>query len=166
METKDIIQLTIQLCVVLFSFFLGRYTSYKSDRRMAMKEMNELFLKPFISLYENTHHAYALRIVDFPLEVQQDMISLLLDNKISLSPYLQSKIIDFDCMYSGYSETLKNNDPLSEDEMKEIEETFMKIYRKLEKQYKSNSRKLYCSYPKRIWYFICDIFYFFKWKLK
>ena len=122
MEPKDIIQLVIQLFVVLFSFFLGRYTNYKTDRRISMKEMNENFLKPFISLYENTHHAYALRIVDLSIDAQKQMMKLLLDNRVNLSPCLQQKIIIFDVIFSGYIQSLENKQELLEEEMEEIDD--------------------------------------------
>lgn len=44
----------------IITFFLGRYTSRLDDYRQGRKSLNEEFYKPFMSLYLNEHHAYAL----------------------------------------------------------------------------------------------------------
>ena len=166
MEQKEMIeffvQIAIQIIILIISFFFGRYSTYKSDCRNAIKELNENFFKPFISIYENEHHACALRIVDLSIDAQKQMMKLLLDNRVNLSPRLQNKIMIFDVMFSGYIQSLENKQELLDEEMEEIEQHFSKIYIAVEKQYKKNSRKIYCTLSKRIWYCICDAFYYTK----
>ena len=54
------------------------------------------------------------------------------------------------------------NAGVDKEEIKEIEQNFSKIYVAVERQYKKNSRKIYCTLSKRIWYCICDVFYCIK----
>lgn len=120
------------------TFFFGRYTSHLDDRRSAMKEINDTFYKPFLSLYKNEHHAYALFFTDLSVEVQEKIVALLLENCNRVSPYTKEKILKLDTCYSGYIEDIKSNNELLSEEKEYIECCFNKIYNYIERQYFKN----------------------------
>lgn len=139
------------------TFFLGRYTSHLEDRRNGMKDINETFYKPFLSLYANEHHAYALFFSDLSIDVQKKIVALLLDNCNRVSPYVKEKILTLDTCYSGYVEDIKAGKELLLGEKEYIEKYFNQINDYIEKQYQKNERKLYCSIFKRFLYAIQEI---------
>lgn len=143
----------------LIVFFLGRYTSYRDDQRKGMKELNDCFYRPFLTTYNDAHRAYAYYVSDLPLDVQERLVTLLINYQSSCSPKTSRDIMYFIAMYSGYSEEIKNGEALTSDEQDEIEKTFSRIYTEIDKLCKKNNRKLYCSVSKRIWYRIQECFY-------
>ena len=150
-------------CVVVIlssvlTFLLGRFTTYVDDRRKGMKEINDTFYKPFLSMYLNEHHAYALEFVDLPIEVQSEMVRLLLENADKLSPVIKQKIQELDMCYSGYVKILKKKKELLGEEKEDVEKIFSCIYQYIEKEYIRNERKLYCTFIRYIWYNILDCF--------
>ena len=155
-ERISILELAVTIFVPVFTFFMGRYTSYRSDCRKGMKELNSRFYQPFVTLYHNTRHAYAMNFVDLPLNVQAELVTLLLSNYECFSPFFKKKIDDLDQAFSGYSEELANGEKLLPDEEEFVEKVFESILASVTKQYKKNCRKLYCSIPKRIWYSVAE----------
>lgn len=96
-------ELVIVVVSSFVTFMFGRYTSYIEDQRVGMKDINESFYKPFLSMYLNEHHAYALYFVDLEYKVQKDIVKILLDNSNRVSPSMKRKIWDLDQCFSGYS---------------------------------------------------------------
>ena len=123
-ERISILELAVTIFVPVFTFFMGRYTSYRSDCRKGMKELNSRFYQPFVTLYHNTRHAYAMNFVDLPLNVQAELVTLLLSNYECFSPFFKKKIDDLDQAFSGYSEELANGDKLLPDEEEYVEKVF------------------------------------------
>ena len=149
----------------LIVFFLGRYTSYRDDQRKGMKELNDCFYRPFLTTYNDAHRAYAYYVSDLPLDVQERLLTLLINYQSSCSPKISRDIMHFIAMYSGYSEELRNGEKLTQADELAIEQQFQKIYASIDKLCKKNSRKLYCSVSKRIWYRIVEIGYWIKDRL-
>lgn len=149
----------------LIVFFLGRYTSYRDDQRKGMKELNDCFYRPFLTTYNDAHRAYAYYVSDLPLDVQERLLTLLINYQSSCSPKVSRDINDFIIMYSGYSQDIKNGEALTPDDKDAIEKTFGMIYTEIDKLCKKNNRKLYCSIPKRIWYRIVECGYWIKDRL-
>lgn len=144
------------LLIALLTFFLGRYTSYRTDCRAGMKELNEQFYRPFINLYQYTRHAYALYFVDFPLETQKELERLLLDHRIHMSLFLRYQIIEFDKIFSGIMKDIEANEMLAEEEKQYVEKRFNSIYNYVENEYKKNCRKLYCTWLQRVGYWLLE----------
>ena len=161
-------ELIIQVMVVLLSFLLGRYSTYRSDCRAGMKELNERFYQPFITLYENARHARAMWFVDLPIEVQRDMMKLLLEYRACCAPKLQRKILELDQPFSSYSEESKEGVYLSEqmstEDIEYIEKLFGEVYTLIDQQYQRNTRKLYCSWLTRVRYGIADLLCWYEYK--
>lgn len=150
-------EIILILITALITFLIGRWTSHLDDRRTGMKEIDKLFYKPFLSLYKNAHHAYALNFVDIDFEVQEQLIKLLLDIVEIVSPRLRLKIFELDQCFSGYSQNIEQGIEMLQDEIDYVEQHFGEIYDYIEKQYIKNERKLYCSEWKRMRYFMQDI---------
>ena len=144
--------------ISILLFFLGRYTSYKDDRRKGMKEINECFYLPFITTYDNARRAVALYTSDLPIDVQEELYELLIKHQYCCSPRLRKKIMFFSVTYTGYSENIKAGKKLSDDENEFIDKSFFEIYNIIERKLIKNSRRLYCSLPKRFLYLLSDIF--------
>lgn len=149
-------ELSIAMLTAVLTFFLGRYTSRCADRRQGMKDIDESFYKPFISLYTNAHHAYAFYFVDLPLEAQDEMVKMLLENRKRVAPWIESKILDFDQCYSGCRKQMEEHKEILDEEKIYVERIFSTIYEYAEKQYAKNERKLYHSIPERIVYKISE----------
>ncbi len=154
---KITMEIILILITTFITFLVGRWTSHLDDRRIGMKEIDTQFYKPFLSLYKNTHHAYALNLVDIDFEVQEQLIKLLLDNVEIVSPRLRLKIFELDQCFSGYSQDIAQGIELSQEEKDFVEQYFGNIYNYIEKQYIKNERKLYCPGWKRVSYFLQDI---------
>ena len=167
-DNTTMAELIIQVMVVLLSFLLGRYSTYRSDCRAGMKELNERFYQPFITLYENARHARAMWFVDLPIEVQRDMMKLLLEYRACCAPKLQRKILELDQPFSSYSEESKEGVYLSEqmstEDVEYIEKLFGEVYTLIDQQYQRNTRKLYCSWLTRVRYGIADLLCWFEYK--
>lgn len=167
-DNTNTTELIVQVTVVFLSFLLGRYSTYRSDCRVGMKELNTQFYQPFISLYENARHARAMWFVDLSIEVQRDMMKLLLEYRACCAPKLQRKILELDQPFSSYSEEAKEGVYLSErmsiEDVEYIEKLFGEIYTLIDQQYKRNTRKLYCSWLTRVRYGIADLLCWFEYK--
>lgn len=137
-------------------FFLGRYTSYREDQRKGMKEINDNFYRPFITKYNSLNKGYATWTSGLPLDEVGELVELLITYKECCSPFLARKIDDFTMIYSGYSLQIKAGKEITDEENRCIEDCFVYIYGTIEKQLKINSRKLYCSLPKRCLYWVVD----------
>lgn len=118
-----------------------------------MKDINETFYKPVISLYWNAHHACAYYFVDLPMEVQNKIIVLLLENQKRVPPWIEREIKNLDQCYSGYREEMEQ---IIEEEKKFVEESFHKIFRYVENQYARNERILYHTVFERLSYRISE----------
>lgn len=157
------VEIILQVVILLLSFVFGRYSTYRSDCRAGMKEINAQFYQPFITQYENTKHACAMWFVDLPMDVQSDMMKLLFEYRACCSPKLQQKILELDQPFSYYSTKLNEDVPVSEqmslEDVKYIEKVFGEVYTLIDKQYKRNTRILYCSWFTRLRYRITDLWY-------
>lgn len=149
----EIILIEITACI---TFLTGRCTSHLDDYRTGMKEINNSFYKPFLSLYKNAHHAYALNFVDIDYDVQKEIIKLLLDNMEIVPPRLRLKIYELDQCFSGYSQDIEQGIEMVREEKDYVEQCFNAIYNYIESQYIKNERKLYCSAWKRMKYAMQD----------
>lgn len=156
----DIDKIGIEIVLILITgfitFLLGRCTSHLDDYRAGMKEIDNSFYKPFLSLYKNAHHAYALNFVDIDYEVQEELIKLLLDNVEIVPAKLRLKIFELDQCFSGYSQDIEQGTEMLREEKDFVDRYFDDIYDYIEKQYIKNERKLYCSVWKRVDYAIQD----------
>ena len=141
----------------IITFFVGRYTCHLDDRRNGMKDINETFYKPFLSTYMNEHHAYALFFTDLSIKGQKKMVKLLLDNSYRVAPIIKEKIVALDCCFSGYLEDIEEKKELLQEEKEYVERCFGDIYTYIEKQYRKNERRLYCSMFKRFLYKMQEI---------
>ena len=144
--------------ISLLLFFLGRYTAYRDDQRKGMKEINENFYQPFITIYDNARRAVALYVSDLPVEVQEELFRLLISYQYCCSPKLKQKIMFFNITYTGYSQELAAGNKLTEEENEFIDKSFFEIYNIIEKNLIKNSRKLYCSIAKSFFYWLFDFF--------
>lgn len=144
--------------ISMLLFFLGRYTSYRDDYRKGMKEINDNFYRPFVTIYDNARRAVALYTSDLPINVQEELFKLLITYQHCSSPRLKRKIMFFSVTYTGYSQEIANGRTLSDEENQFIDKSFFEIYNIIEKNLIKNSRKLYCSVPKRFFYWIYDLF--------
>lgn len=149
-------ELLITVISIIITFFLGRYTSRAADRRQGMKDIDESFYKPFISLYWNAHHAYAFYFVDLPIETQAEIMKMLLENRKRVAPWIERTIMDLDQCYSGYREQIKEQEEISDKDKKYVEKTFSVIFEYAEKQYAKNERKLYHTWLERVVYKISE----------
>ena len=147
-------KLIIAVISSVLTFMFGRYTSYIGDRRIGMKDINESFYKPFLSMYLNEHHAYALYFVDFDYNVQRDIAKILLDNVNRVSPRMKRKIWNLDQCLLDYSKDFEDEVELSSEDKVYVERCFNEIYEYIQKQYIKNERKLYCAFSKRVKYVI------------
>lgn len=141
------------------TYFFTRRSNHVDDYRQGMKDIDEAFYKPFISLYWNAHHAYAYYFVDLPIETQDKIINLLLENQKRVPPWIERQIWDLDQCYSGYREDVEQ---MLDEEKKFVEDLFWKIYRYVEKAYVSNERKLYHTAFDRLCYWISERSHQFK----
>ncbi len=144
--------------ISILLFFLGRYTSYRDDYRKGMKEINDYFYRPFVTIYDNARRAVALYTSDLPVDVQEELFKLLITYQHCCSPRLKRKIMFFSVTYTGYSKAIANGKTLSDEENQFIDKSFFEIYNIVEKNLIKNSRRLYCSVPKRFFYWIYDLF--------
>jgi hypothetical protein len=149
-------ELSITVVSTIITFFLGRYTCRCDDRRQGRKDIDETFYKPFISLYTNAHHAYAYYFVDLPLETQDEIMKILLENRKRVAPWIERIILDMDQCYSGCRKQMKEHEEISDEDKKYVEGIFGAIFEYAEKQYARNERKLYHSLPERIVYKISE----------
>lgn len=156
LQNEALITIMVSVITPVLTFFLGRYTSHCDDRRQGRKDIDEKFYKPFIGLYMNAHHAYALYFVDIPLEKQDEIIKLLLENRKRVPPWIERKIMDFDQCYSGYREQIKEHEKISDVDKIYIEKIFATIFEYAEKQYARNERILYHSLRERAIYKISE----------
>jgi hypothetical protein len=149
-------ELSITVVSVIITFFLGRYTSCCDDRRQGRKDIDETFYKPFISLYTNAHHAYAYYFVDLPLETQDEIMKILLENRKRVAPWMERTILDMDQCYSGCRKQIEEHEEILDEDKKYVERIFSTIFEYAEKQYARNERKLYHSLPERMIYKISE----------
>lgn len=163
MRNTDKVSMEIILILItaLITFLIGRWTSHLDDHRTGMKEIDKFFYKPFLSLYKNAHHAYAMNFVDIDFKVQEQLVKLLLDNVEIVSPRLRLRIFEQDQCFSGYSQNMEQGIEMLQDEIDYVEQHFGTIYSYIEKQYIKNERKLYCSGWNRMNYCIQEIVMWF-----
>lgn len=151
MAVVEIILIVITACM---TFLFGRYTSHLEDRRRGIREIDNTFYKPFLSLYKNAHHAYALFFVDIDYSVQEEIMKLLLDNVEIVPPKLRLTIYNLDQCFSGYSQDIEQGVEILQEEKEHVEKYFLAIYHYIERQYIKNERKLYCSLGRRMCFMI------------
>ena len=155
-QTDLFITIFTTIVTAVITFFIGRYTSRLDDRRQGLKDIDETFYKPFISLYLNAHHANAFFFVDLPLEAQDKIVELLLENRKRVPPWVERKISEIDLCYSGYSVQIKEKEENSAEDKEYIEKIFQTIFEYAEKQYGQNERKLYHNLFERVGYKISE----------
>lgn len=115
-NNETIIEVIFILITGCTTFLLGRYTSHLDDQRAEMKEIDNTFYKPFLSLYKNAHHAYALYFTDIDYEAQKKIIKMLLDNEEIVSPKLRLKINGLDQCFSGYSQDIEEGIEITQED--------------------------------------------------
>ena len=139
-------QLITQAAAITLSFLFGRYTAYKTDRQTALKEINNNFLTPVLSLIKDTCHSAAYHVSDIPSEKLQQILKLLNDNSSYLSPQIVKLIEPIDMILSnrfGISGT--SDSELSETDIQSLDILFGNLYRKLVEYQKRITRKIYCT---------------------
>jgi hypothetical protein len=97
---------------------------------------------------------YARYFVDLPLETQDEIMKILLENRKRVAPWIERTIMDMDQCYSGYREQIKAHEELLGEEKIYVERIFSTIFVYAEKQYSRNERKLHHSLPERMIYMI------------
>lgn len=142
--------------VPLLLFFLGRYTSYRSDLRVSRKELNDNFYRPFVFLFKDTRRTRACYFIDYPEEIREKLTALIMDNEATFSPENRDLINEFYMAYVGITDSLKRGESVSNKDILYLEVRVNSLYEEINKNYVRNTRILSCSYPKRIWYFISE----------
>lgn len=148
MDAMDqlIISIFVAVLTAILTFFFTYGLNRLADYRQGMKDIDEAFYRPLISLYWNAHHANAYFFAELPIETQDEIIKLLLANKKRVPPWIEQEIGRLDQCYSGYREQISQ---LTDSERNFVEDAFQKVFTFAEEQYKSNERRLYHSWWER-----------------
>ena len=138
--TQLITSIVVAIITAALTFSLTYGLNRLADYRQGMKDIDESFYKPMISLFWNAHHAKAYYFANLPMETQDEIMKLLLANKKRVPPWIEQEIGRLDQCYSGYR---MSEASVTDDDKEFVETAFQKIFIYAEEQYKSNERRLY-----------------------
>lgn len=141
------ISIIVAVVTAALTFSLTYGLNRLSDYRQGMKDIDESFYKPLISLFWNAHHANAYFFAELPMDVQDEIMKFLLANKKRVPPWIEQEIGNLDQCYSGYRDG--SIDQIDDADKQFVEDAFQKAFSYVEEQYQSNERRLYHSWMER-----------------
>lgn len=90
-----ITSIVVAIITAALTFSLTYGLNRLADYRQGMKDIDESFYKPMISLFWNAHHAKAYYFANLPMETQDEIMKLLLANKSVCRLGLSRRLVDW-----------------------------------------------------------------------
>ncbi len=125
----------------LITFCLGRFVSYREDRRRAAKERLDGFYNPFVALHAKTTKARAMDFSDFSPQERMAFVDLLIDRQVYAGESLTGPIQDLIQAYTGVY--LAPASPPNQEEVRYVDQAFRTCVELCCKEWEHLRKKFY-----------------------